>query len=186
VVWSVRCGELATRTDATFFMPVKYHVYYFFTEDAYNLKFCEDMVAVDIGHMLVDDISFVKYMPNLKYLVAAFSNLSDISPLQYCKNLVFLELECTSIRDLSPLVHCTALEDLNLSMVYADPSPLYSMVWLKHVWYNFCASYAFALKFMLPDLYVQTGGDATVSDGWRNLPNYFAMRDALKMYYMEW
>ena len=71
-------------------------------------------------------------------------------------------------------------------MVYADPSPLYAMPWLKNIWYNFCGEYAYKVKSVLPDTFVQTGGDATVSDGWRDLPNYFKMRDELLMYYMSW
>lgn len=184
VVWSVRCGELATRTDAKLFMPVKYHVYYFFTEDAYNLKFCEEMEAIDIGHMLVDDISFVEYMPNLKYLILTLGSVEDISPLSTCKNLVFLEMDWTSVTDYSPLLGCTALEDLNIGQTFGNIAPILEMSWLKNLWLVGCyVENIWMAAGSLPDTHIGAFY-GNPDDGWRQLPNYFAMRDALLMYYM--
>ena len=58
-------------------MPVKYHVYYLSNRQAYNLRYCEEVIAVDIGHMNVSDISFVEFMPNLEYLILAHTNWID-------------------------------------------------------------------------------------------------------------
>lgn len=184
VVWSVRCGELATRTDAKLFMPVKYHVYYFFTKDAYNLKFCEEMEAIDIGHMLVDDISFVEYMPNLKYLILTLGSVEDISPLSTCKNLVFLEMDWTRVTDYSPLLGCTALEDLNIGQTFGNIAPILEMSWLKNLWLVGCyVESIWMAAASLPETHIGAFHD-NPDDGWRQLPNYFAMRDALLMYYM--
>lgn len=185
VVWSVPCGNVLTRTDAEFFMPVKYHVYYLNDDEAYNLRYLEDVVAVDIGHMNVSDISFVKYMHKLEYLILAHTSIRYIEPIRSCKNLKFLEVDWTGIQDLSPLVDCTALEDLNIGNTGVKVDPLKEMTWLKNLWMIFKGS-AYVMTQALPDTRVVASGTATVDSGWRDLPNYYAMRDCLKMYYMSW
>lgn len=185
VVWSVQCGNVLTRTDAAFFMPVKYHVYYLSDAEAYNLRYLEEAVAVDIGHMSVSDISFVQHMPNLEYLILAHTSIQYIEPIRSCKKLKFLEVDWTGIRDLSPLEDCTALEDLNIGNTGVSIEPLKKMTWLKNVWMIFKGS-AYELSQALPNTKIVASGTATVDSGWRDLPNYYAMRDQLKMYYMSW
>lgn len=186
VVWSVDCGEIAPRTDATFIMPVKYHVYYLSTKQAYNLRYCEEATAVDIGHMNVSDISFVEYMPNLEYLILAHTSIQSIEPLAKCSKLKFLEVDHTAVQDLTPLQSCRALEDLNVGNTWCEVEPLKEMTWLKNLWMVFRSKSAAGLKEYLPDTNIVHQGTATVDSGWRDLPNYFKMRDALKMYYMSW
>ncbi|MGN0977488.1 MAG: hypothetical protein ACI4PH_05475 [Faecousia sp.] len=187
VVWIVYCSEkLPTRTDATSFMPSRDGVGYFKDEWSYNLRYCEDMIAIDVGHMGVRDISFVAYMPNLKYLILAHTEVSDITPISNCKNLIFLELDWSPISDYTPLLGCTALEDLNIGKYGADVTPICQMTWLKNVWCIFRPASAGKIAQALPNTHVVGSGNATVSSGWRNLPNYYAMRDALNMYYMKW
>ena len=184
VVWMVQCGEVATRTDATFFMPTKYYVFYFLDKDAPNLKYCEDIVSMDIGHMLVRDLSFVEYMPNLKYLVITLSDVREVTPLASCKNLVFLEMDWTRITDYSPLLGCTALEDLNVGGTCGDVTPLCEMTWLKNLWLVKCGNKKiWQATEALPDTHIGAFYD-NPDDGWRQLPNYYNMRDALLMYYM--
>lgn len=184
VVWTVQCGDVAPRTDATLFMPTKYHVYYFFDKDTPNLKYCEDIVAMDIGHMLVRDLSFVEYMPNLKYLILTLSDVREITPLSSCKNLVFLEMDWTRVTDYSPLLECTALEDLNIGETYGDITPVCQMTWLKNLWLVGCGNKKiWAATEALPNTHIGAFYD-NPDDGWRQLPNYFKMRDALLMYYM--
>lgn len=186
VVWSVDCGEIAPRTDAAFFMPVKYHVYYLSTEQAYNLRYCEDMIAVDIGHMNVSDISFAEFMPNLEYLILAHTSIQSIEALKHCTKLKFLEVDHTAVQDLTPLQNCTLLEDLNIGNTWCKVDPLKEMTWLKNLWMIFRGNRAAELMESLPDTNIVYAGSATVDSGWRDLPNYFAMRDALQMYYMTW
>ena len=185
VVWSVKCGKVATRTDARFFMPVKYHVYYLNNEEAANLRYCPELVSVDIGHMAVSDISFVEYLPELEHLILAHTQVQYIEPIRSCKKLKFLELDWSPIRDFSPLQDCTALEDLNIGNTWAKVEPLKEMSWLKNLWMIFRKE-GYFLSQALPDTRVVSGGTATVDSGWRNLPNYYAMRDNLMMFYMGW
>ena len=188
LVWTVTCGsKLKTRTDATTFMPVREHVYYFNDQEAYNLRYCEDMVCIDIGHMSIHNIEFVKFMPNLQYLILAHTQLQYIEPIRTCKNLKFLELDWSPLRDLSPLKDCTALEDLNLGNTFADFTPIGEMTWLKNLWMVDCSTGArYQMTQALPNTRVVVSGDATVAGGWRNLENYYEMRDLLGMYYMSW
>lgn len=186
VVWTVRCGKIATRTDATFFMPVKYHVYYLNDTEAYNLRYCPEMIAVDIGHMMVSDVSFVEFMPDLQYLILAHTAVRNIEPLRSCKNLKFLELDHTGVLDFTPLTECTALEDLNIGMTWNDVTPLKDVTWLKNLWMIHRDKSALELIDALPDTNIVCFGTATVDSGWRDLPNYYAMRDELLMYYMSW
>jgi Leucine-rich repeat (LRR) protein len=188
LVWTVSCGsKLKTRTDATTFMPVREHVYYFNDEEAYNLRYCEDMICIDIGHMSISNIDFVEYMPNLQYLILAHTQLQYIDPISTCKNLKFLELDWSPVRDLTPLQGCTALEDLNLGKVYADFTPIGEMSWLKNLWMVECSTAArYKMTQALPDTKVMVTGAATVANGWRSLENYYAMRDLLGMHYMSW
>jgi len=182
LVWTVQCGKLTVRTDDIFFMPVKYNVYYFHDEDAYNLRYCEDMVCIDIGHMSIHDIEFVRYMPNLKYLVLAHTTVLDITPLESCKNLVFLELDWTGISDYTPLLGCTSLEDLNLGKTYGDPEPIKQMTWLKNLWWTE-RNYSFKqeMEAVLPNTHKEFNAKHTVGNGWRQLQNYYDMREILGM-----
>jgi len=188
LVWTVSCGKkLKTRTDATTFMPVREHVYYFNDEEAYNLRYCEDMVCMDIGHMSIWNIDFVEYMPNLEYLILAHTQVQYIEPIRSCKKLKFLELDWTPIRDLTPLKDCTALEDLNLGNTFADFTPVGEMDWLKNLWMVDCSTGdRYRMTQALPKTRVMVTGSATVANGWRNLDNYYKMRDLLGMHYMSW
>ena len=188
LVWTVSCGsKLKTRTDATTFMPVRENVYYFNDEEAYNLRYCEDMVCIDIGHMSIHNIDFVEYMPNLEFLILAHTQLQYIEPISTCKKLKFLELDWSPLRDLTPLKECTALEDLNLGNTFADFAPVAEMTWLKNLWMIGCSSRArYEMPQALPNTKVMVTGEATVANGWRDLDNYYEMRDLLGMYYMSW
>ena len=188
LVWTVELGKkLTARTDDTTFMPVREHVYYFNDEEAYNLRYCQEMVCIDIGHMSIHNIDFVKDMPNLEYLILAHTQLTHIEPISTCKKLKFLELDWSPIRDLSPLVGCTALEDLNLGNTFASFEPVKEMTWLKNLWVINCGGgVAYKMSQALPETKVQGSGKATVDSGWRDLPNYYAMRDLLGMHYMSW
>ena len=187
VVWTVRLGpSIALRTDADNFMPNHFGVGQLPDSYAYNLRYCEDMVCLDVGHMTLTDISFVEYMPKLKYLILAWTEVKYIEPIRSCKNLVFLELDNSTIRDLSPLVDCTALEDLNLGNTFCDVTPILEMTWLKNVYFILGSpASAYKVSQAIPTAHVVATGTATVGGGWRRLPNYYDMRDCLNMPYMN-
>lgn len=187
VVWTVYLGSIAkARTDDVKFMPLTQGDGYFRDWNAVDLKYCEDMVAIDIGHSRVRNIDWVAYMPHLKYLILADTDVRRLDGIENCKELVWLELSWCAIESYEPLVGCTALEDLNLSRTFADPEPLYQMTWLKNLWVMERGdAVTYQLTQALPDTHVVGGAHDAISYGWRKLPNYFKMRDALDMYYMD-
>lgn len=190
-VWTVRCGPLITRTDAAFFMPTKYHVPYTgFTElDIFNLRYCEDVECIDIGHFAITNLDFVEFMPNLRYLDLTFTNVKELDPLATCKNLVFLDMHITvRVEDYSPLLECTALRDLNIGTtaggINGDISAILEMTWLENLWVVGGSREIYQqVMEALPDTnigYYYGNPD----DGWRSLPNYFKMRDTMLMFYL--
>jgi len=188
VVWTVQCGPLTVRTDATYFHPIQQYVWYFFDEDAANLVYCEDMICVDLGHMSIHHVQWLKGMPKLKYLILAHTQVSDLTGIENCKELVFLEVDWSIVKDFTPLQQCTALEDLNIGNTYADVEPLTKMTWLKNLW---CVGRGEAAASQLNDALAESGttvffrSEFTVGGNWRKLPNYYAMRDVLGMPYMD-
>lgn len=183
-----RSVPLPTMTDDTWFMPIKKGEYYFKQDHAFNLRYCEDMVCIDLGHSRIKDVDFAAFMPHLKYLIVTESAVQDISGLSNCKELIYFENKFSIVRDLTPLLGCTALEDLSLEApeYLADMSPVYQMTWLKNLFIAKCPSRVFqAAQEALPDTRVDFRGlSAKTGQGWRNLPNYYAMRDFLGMPYM--
>lgn len=190
VVWEVRIGDKKTlRTDITYFMPgrdwAKGPV--FGDDISYNLRYCEDLISVDVGHLgSVKEVTWLEGLVNLEYLILAHTDIRSLDGIQNCKKLKFLEVDWTGIKDLTPLKECTALEDLNIGHTAADITPLLEMPWLKNIYMIFGnGGDAWKLSQALPDTHVVVSGTATVSSGWRRLPNYYAMRDALHAYYMN-
>ena len=181
VVWTVMCGDIPVRTDEIFFQPIQHHVYYFFDEDIYNLRYCEDMVCIDVGHMSLHNCEWAATMPNLKYLVLSWTFVEDISPLVNCKSLIWLEIFALPIKDLSPLKECKSLEDVNLGKTPGDRSIVAEMTWLKNLhWAGTGYTDLMMLQEALPNTDV-----TTILSAWRQLPNYFAHRDILGMPYMK-
>lgn len=185
-VWSVQLGDMSLRTDATYFMPVKYDVQVN-TEDLKDLRYCTDILCVDIGHMPVSNCEWAAYMPNLRYLIIAETQISDISPLKDLKNLVYLEMFLTGVTDISPLQGCTSLVDLNMCFVPCiDYKPLFEMTWLENLWWGgwLMRTYEAEFREALPNTRLCHDSASATGGGWRQLDNYFAMRDLLGMWYM--
>ena len=85
-------------------------------KDLEVLKYCTDMIALDIGHCTrVENVDFLKYLPNLQYLDIALCNLKDISVLENMHDLVYIQMMYNYITDASPLKNCTNLRYVNAS-----------------------------------------------------------------------
>ena len=184
VVWNILIGAVFVDTDETWFMPGKYGKG-LIEEQAQLLKYCEEMVCIDVGHKPLLTCEFVRYMPNLKYLILADTNIVDITPLETCKNLVFLELFMSLVKDYTPLLGCTALEDLNISTTWGDPEPLKQMTWLKRLWWINHTKYYDELRAALPNtqIMVANSNDDT-GMGWRLGQRYYEQRDYMGVPYM--
>lgn len=195
-VWSIQVQDVSIRTDTTFFYPFKYHRDMVVdNDDLYPLRYCTDIVAVDIGHMWgVTDCEWAAFMPNLKYLILVETQITDLSPLSNCKNLLFLEIFKTRITDYSPLLACTALEDINMCRTYGDYAPIAQMTWLKNIWWNGIAGTVgypcSGAEHVLPEALPNTNlvfyqYNNSHRNGWRDLQNYMDMRDVMGMFYLR-
>ena len=192
VVWTVHFKDNCyARTDETVFFPQS-QIVTLHDEEAVKLRYCEEMVCVDLGHHPIKSVEFARYMPHLKYLILAWTCVEDITPLETCKELVFLELDHDVVRDYTPLLGCTALEDLNINdhQWKVSIEPLKQMTWLKNLW---CCSRNYTEKMELiealpntnvvivnpPTTYRGSTQRCTDGAGWRNLENYYDSRDML-------
>lgn len=183
-VWSVELAGMMFRTDAVYFTPNKWGISCD-DENIYDLRYCRDMICVDIGHHIkVTNCDWVRYMPDLKYLIIAETGISDLSPLENHKKLIYLELFLSKVKDYSPLTTCKALEDLNLCYTQGDPKPIGEMTWLKRLWWAGSWAGRSYLKDKLPDTYAEFLSLSSTGRGWREGQNYYDMRDFIGMDYM--
>ena len=188
VVWSVYINGLEVRTDDTYFMPAK-HSKVVTNFQVQKLKYCEDMICVDLGHMAIQDISFVEGMPHLKYFIIVDAPLMFIEPISTCKELIYLEFFWTWINDFTPLLECTAMQDLNVSRTNGDPMVFKEMTWLKNLWIDgndLTDTEKKELEAALPNTYIKYCYGLMAGNGWRLLQNYYDMRDLLGMPYNTW
>lgn len=182
-VWTVTLGPITLRTDAEFFAPVV-------TGDHVNqsqveaLKYCHDLVAIDLGHMPVTDCSWAAGMPKLKYLILAETGVRDLTPLASCGELVFLELFLSPARDYSPLLACKKLEDLNLCYCRGSAESVRQMTWLKRLWWDGNETQTRGLAKALPDTQCNFTSGSSTGGTWRKGQRYKEQRDILGMPYM--
>ena len=183
-VWSVELAGKLFRTDAVYFTPNKWGISCD-DENISDLRYCTDMVCVDIGHHIkVTSCEWVRYMPELKYLILAETGISDLSPLENHEKLIYLELFLSKVKDYSVLTTCKALEDLNLCYTQGDPEPIGEMTWLKRLWWSGCWAGRKYLADRLPDTYTEYLSLSSTGRGWREGQHYYDMRDFIGMEYM--
>jgi len=191
-VWTIRVGVGTLRTDVTSFMSL--HVGSssktpLTDADLSELKYCTDMVCLDLGHMAVKDLSFLSNMTKLKYLIVADIPCKDYSALANLKELIYLEVFLNKFLNQDVLLELTNLQDLNLCYTTVeDVEILKQMTWLKRLWIAGCGlntpQYESLLAAM-PETQVVLHITEATGGGWRDHQNYRDMRDLLGMAYME-
>jgi hypothetical protein len=155
-------------------------------------KYCNDMVALDFGHCCVSDMSFLKYMPNLKILIivenypsdGSSRRLKNITDVKYCTKLRYFEFFANDVQDISSLQYLTELEDLNFcynpveSTEYIKNLPHLQKLWIygTHIPYEQLQE----LREIYPDCRIVTSGSGSVDQGWRSGDHYLAMRNMVK------
>lgn len=123
VVWRIQFGKYSVLTD----VETIHAVYNVFDNTCHDLRYCEDVKYMDIGHNgTLTDLSFIGCMPNLEVLIASGCAVKDLSGFENCKKLEWLELvNCSYLKDISPLEGCESLRFLNLSnTLVSDLTPL--------------------------------------------------------------
>ncbi len=131
------------RTDATVFSTLHNNQCTLHTSQDFEiLKYCKDMLALDIGHNKVTTIDFVRNMPKLRVLIIGRNAVKDLSPLKNCPDLEYLEAFTNQIESVEPLLSCPHLMDLNIpNNCVKDPELFAQMTSLKRLWaFNYASS----------------------------------------------
>ena len=185
--WTMRIGDHWVRTDATAFSTLHNNRSTMHNQNQFKyLKYCKNLLALDIGHNLVTDLSFLYDLPNLKVLILACNiNLKDITPVGSLKDLEYLELFKNDINDISCLANCTNLIDLNICFNrIKDWTPIHGLDKLERLWLynsnNWSDGYPVdrevvkALKENLPNCHVDSTSSSTLG-GWREHDRYYVI-----------
>lgn len=201
IVWEIQMSHWTVRTDAVAFSTMKTCSQTFFLNDdeAKYLKYCTDLVALDLGHNYVTDLSFLKYMPELKILILVdnvksweggkIHRIDDLSMLQYVPKLEYLEFFCDGVEDISFLQYTPNLVDLNISYnpisdaTYLFELPKLERLFLEHTKIPY--SEFERLQETYPDAQIEYYGEGSIDHGWREHERYYAMRDMFKNNYVH-
>lgn len=141
-VWKIHLGAWDIRTDVTNFScghlkPVSKIASerVITNEAAQQLKYCTGLVALDLGHTRVSDLSFLESLTKLRSLIMVDCPISDITPIGKLVNLQYLELFEDDIEDISALASLKELREVNLCLNgISDATPLYELEKLEKVW----------------------------------------------------
>ncbi len=194
-VWLVQVMTVAIRSDRTYFSIYNPDELCYSRESVTNLRYCHDLIAVDLGHCGIgqEDLEFVRGCPKLQFLILAECYVRNLEPLRACPELRYLEAFKTYLTDISALLDCPKLTDLNLCYVPSlgpECVPiLKEMTQLEHLWFcdaNFSSTLIIELRDTLADTeFIYHKGPESTGAGWRDHDIYYEMRDALNMHYMQ-
>jgi hypothetical protein len=182
--WTLRFSEIEVKNTATAFSTLKGR-----QDPRYTAKqlepltlYCPDLMALDVGHNNVHDLSFLSAWPHLRWLIVIDSHipLTDLSPLKDLPELEYIELFMQGITGISPLANHERLLDLNLCHNdITDLSPLYSCVNLERLYISvnphLTQDEIDKLKAMLPNLKIEHTEWQSTGAGWREHPRYFTI-----------
>ena len=183
---TMRIGDHLVRTDATAFSTLHGNSSRHHDEDDFRyLKYCTNLLALDIGHNSVRDVSFLYDLPDLKVLILACNEITDITPVGSLHQLEYLELFKNDIRDLSCLEACTKLIDLNVCFNHIeDLAPIAKLPRLQRLWVynsnNWSDQYPVDkqvvadLRTALPNCHVDSTSYSTLG-GWREHDRYYVI-----------
>nr|MCR5216402.1 hypothetical protein [Lachnospiraceae bacterium] len=194
--WRVHMGTWSLRTDALAFSTL--HAYAndvrLTNDQAQVLKYCTDLVSLDIGHNDVYDIEFIENMPNLHMLIMVDNfntdqggRFNDLSVLKNCPNMMYLEFFVSGVSDLSFLEYNKEMVDLNISYSpVSDSTYLFDLPKIERLYLE-CTSIPYSdfekLQETYPDAHLVYYGSGSVDQGWRTHPRYYAMID---MYHKDY
>ena len=186
MIWEIVWHHWTFRTDVVAFSTMKTcaQTFFLYDEDAQYLRYCTDLVALDLGHNRVHDWSFLQYMPNLKILIAVDNQVKDLSWIKYTPKLEYLEFFVGYVTDLSFLQYTPNLKDLNISYNrVSDATYLYDLPNLERLWMEHTRipySDYVKLKETYPNAKIVRNGEGSIDQGWRTHERYYAMRSMFK------
>ena len=199
-VWIIKVGGWELRTDVKAFSKGNRDTFEggefvggktnFTDEDIQPLKYCTDLIALDLGHgSRITDLSILQYMPKLRFLIVAMNKITNIEDLKYCPDLAYLEIFQNFISDWSPLLSLTKLTHLNCSTNYSkgengeknypDYTILKQMKQLQRIWIIRCnlgEEQMADLQAALPNAVINNIGGHSTDNGWRDNDLYKEMQ----------
>lgn len=187
------------RTDATAYAvnhnnKSKKHT----SADFYGLRYCPNLMALDLSHNAIDDLSFLEYLPKLRVLLLGDNKIENVFSISFLHDLEYLELFKNRIRDVTPLMLLGNLLDLNLSHNYIDDLfPLTRLDGIERLWIynsnNYRASDPLPKQTVLElqEALYYTHIDATsysTLGGWREHERYYVIFNMLHgvMRWLPW
>lgn len=185
VVWTLTMGKWSLKTDAVAFSVLIYDYTHtrLTSSDIEVLKYCTNLMALDLGHQAITDLSVIgEYLTELRVLILADNAVSNLWPLTNLKHLHYLELFVNWIYDVTPLGEMKELVDLNISYNYgiSNIEPLLELPLLERLWLestNVSEEDAKLLVDTYPGAKVVIEGEGSVDQGWRTHHRYYAMMD---------
>ena len=198
-IFLLRIGAWEMRTDVKAFSKGNQHSFEggkylgpnmnLYDEDVAKLKYCTDLVALDIGHgFKLTNIEVVRYLPHLRFLIIAMQKIEDLTPIGTLTELEYLETFQNPVSDLTPLLNCKNLKCLNISTnvrkgengkEYPDPAVIMQMTSLTRLWCirdNFSKEDIAAIQAALPDCVICATGTHSTSNNWRDNDLYVEMQ----------
>lgn len=194
-VWTVYVTRYyQLRTDITYFCAsdrpeAGYVAISLNDEEIQPLKYCTDLIALDLGHMHYHNCDFVKDMKQLKYLIVSCGYVNDISAVSELENLYYFEMAFSDVTDITPVLSCKNLRCLNINACHAyDREIIAQMDYLEYLFYTtneMPAEDVEWIKNALPDTYCYVYDSIQDRYGheWRSIPAYYEMRDIFHMFY---
>lgn len=185
-VWNIHIYGYTVPTDALSYSTLVGGGEYGWVDQEFNdiFRYCTDLVALDLGHHSITDISEIVNLKKLKYLILYENKITDISPLGELPELNFIELGENMVTDLTPLSRLEHLEDLNLNINFhlENIRSLAECTSMKRLYLGNCglsAADAVYLQENLPeDCYFTYTAPRGVNNSWRDSEKSDAIRKA--------
>ena len=182
-IWYIEFGHYRLRTDATAFTTAlgTGNAYHYNDETFKPLRYCTDLMMLDLGHNKITSLENFTGMKNLRVLIMADNLLTDISPITSFPDLEYVELFLNDITDVTPLTQLTHLVDLNIfhNPLYENHKVLRSMTWLQRLWIGGCRlskQDLAELKKALPNTKINVEGRGSTGQGWRKHSHYYTLQ----------
>ncbi|MCQ2521697.1 MAG: leucine-rich repeat domain-containing protein [Lachnospiraceae bacterium] len=187
-VWTIYVKRWSIRTDAKGFSTLQPKVITHMLDDTdvQVFKYCTDLVALDLGHNRITDISPLQGLTKLRALILVDNPISDITIVENFHELMYFESFCTRIADYSPLSVCENIVDLNISYSrVSDITPLMHFPKLERLWFThtqISEANRNRLLARYPNVKYDYTSGTSIEAGWRNHTRFNDMR---QMYFKK-
>ncbi len=201
-VWLVRIGAWEVRSDITAFSKGNRDEFpngmgrltddgptNFYNEDIEPLKYCTDLIYLDLGHgNRISDLSVLTNLKKLRVLIVSMNKIVDISPLAALTELECLEIYQNPITDISVVASLPKLKYLNCSSIkITDASPLHEMKQLEMLWFVhnllITKEQRQQLEAALPDCNICFSANSSGEGGWTENGLYIEYQTAFGLPY---